>query len=1028
MFLTYGRSRFHLKIALSGLALSVLAIAVIGAVAIPPQTASAVTGATVTSVTPSVTLYVATNGSDQNTGTSLTAPLATLERAVALAKSTYKGQSIAIRLRAGWHTVSKTVFVDATVGPLDIGPYNNEAVTLSGALVVSLNEQGTKNGLRLFTGSVPASVATSTMELLNRQSTLRVNGGGSKKARFPNTDYLPAQPGSGTIPQSVYDQAARSCPSGDTANLLKNFAGDSKMAGSISAPTSLPPAYDLSRAYINIFMHDSWGNALAPVRKEGTNLIAGPGEPFSQPCLAPEKGSRYFLENIPQALDASEEFYIDTATRTIEWLAPPGLPADQRVAKMFLPINGFLLRILGGGTRIVWGMKVSDNLAPFAPPANLLIYNKGASVPAIEVDRSTDVTIRNMSFTYVGTAVGVQGSSNVSIKDNTALITYGAGLYAFGSNNVLISNNSLNYIGITDKDARGMQGGLTDSLITGNYIDKTAAAGITCAACVRTTVSYNMVREAASDTSDTGALHTGGTQDASIRWQGNYVFSVIGRGTDANGVMRKGVSSAGFYPDTGANHQTFVGNIIAGYQQHDALGGMFDNEILSNLLIGYPKDSATGSKVRSFPAYESRTTGTLTVKGNFAFVPASEAGKYAGQTSYGGMPMLVHSSNLAADASRILASDNSFVKTRALTSTECKFVQSRVNALAPYMRPEFCTYVANDLSYLKCGITAPTTCATKSSVTAPLTNPSIPSCTVSVTPTTAIAGQNVTLSWQTQNAEFLSIANPTGITASGLSGSVTIQAVASTTVEAEVFGAGGYASCKTNLSVRTGTGSITGTVFLDANRANFTYDSGETTFANRTVVLSGPVLATTTTDASGRYAFKGLVAGSYRVIHEVPAGYVRATDDNTPATLASDSATVTIDFGIRTVATTPSTTPTVPAPATSTTPVIATSTPESTGVISGTVFTDIVRNSAYDAGDTSWSGRTVTLTGTGLSRTTTTDAKGEYVFSSLPLGIYRVAHVVPEGYLRVTDDSYYPIELTSAQPSQVIGFGFVPVP
>lgn len=459
-----------------------------------PQESLAQVGAAVTAVNPSVTLYVATNGNDQNAGTSLSAPLLTVGRAAALARTTYKNMPIAVRIRAGVYSFSTPALIDAFVGPIDIRPYNGEAVTLSGATFVTLSETGTVNGLRLFSGTLPSNIATTTLEKIARQSIIRVNGGGARKARFPNSGYLAAQAGNPNPPQLVYDQTAQYCP-GTAENPFAQYRGEPAKAGSIALPTTLPASYDLSNAYIHIYLHDSWGNVLAPVRRDGSNLVAAGGEVFGHPCLGPEQGSRYFLENIPQALDSAEEFYIDVPTRTIQWLAPANLPATQTTVKASIPVNGTLIKITGGDTRVIEGMTVGDTLSPLAPPATAPLREKRANTPAIAVNSATNVTVQNMSFAYVGTSVGVGSpSSNISLTGNTVRITYGPGMYAFGTDNALIADNSVLYAGQVDKDGRGIQGGITNSLITGNYVERTAAGGISCAACAGTSVSYNAVR------------------------------------------------------------------------------------------------------------------------------------------------------------------------------------------------------------------------------------------------------------------------------------------------------------------------------------------------------------------------------------------------------------------------------------------------------------------------------------------------------------------------------------------------------
>jgi len=123
---------------------------------------------------------------------------------------------------------------------------------------------------------------------------------------------------------------------------------------------------------------------------------------------------------------------------------------------------------------------------------------------------------------------------------------------------------------------------------------------------------------------------------------------------------------------------------------------------------------------------------------------------------------------------------------------------------------------------------------------------------------------------------------------------------------------------------------VRGVVFIDANR-NGQFESGEATVSGRPITLANQpdtaVFQTTVTSGGGNYQFSNLGPGGYRVKHQVPAGFVRTTDDSFPFTITN--ANVVWDFGIVPEAvSTPTPTPT-PAPTPTPTPT-ATPTPTPT--------------------------------------------------------------------------------------------------
>ncbi|QEG31300.1 Serine-aspartate repeat-containing protein D precursor [Gemmata obscuriglobus] len=98
------------------------------------------------------------------------------------------------------------------------------------------------------------------------------------------------------------------------------------------------------------------------------------------------------------------------------------------------------------------------------------------------------------------------------------------------------------------------------------------------------------------------------------------------------------------------------------------------------------------------------------------------------------------------------------------------------------------------------------------------------------------------------------------------------------------------------LAAPPATGSLSGTVYCDANK-NGRLDSGEGGISGVKVTLSGPAgTRTAVTDASGRYGFGDLIAGTYTVTEAQPAGYGQG--QNTPGTPANGSVTGDVIGGI----------------------------------------------------------------------------------------------------------------------------------
>ena len=216
--------------------------------------------------------------------------------------------------------------------------------------------------------------------------------------------------------------------------------------------------------------------------------------------------------------------------------------------------------------------------------------------------------------------------------------------------------------------------------------------------------------------------------------------------------------------------------------------------------------------------------------------------------------------------------------------------------------------------------------------------------------------------------------------------------------------------------------TIKGTIYRDADRSE-SLEDGEKLYEGVTVDLldaSGNVVATTTTDVKGAYAFTNLEEGTYkvRVRQEGPIADLVQTEDP-DATKDNTSGDITLElnnpikenvnFGYI-----------------------------SDNSIAGTVYRDDNRSGALNPGEKGYPEQTVQLLDKdgAVVATTKTDANGAYSFDNLPDGTYSV-RVVKDGVLTdleqtgdpdsTLDNASEPITLNEANPTKKnVDFGYVP--
>ena len=169
--------------------------------------------------------------------------------------------------------------------------------------------------------------------------------------------------------------------------------------------------------------------------------------------------------------------------------------------------------------------------------------------------------------------------------------------------------------------------------------------------------------------------------------------------------------------------------------------------------------------------------------------------------------------------------------------------------------------------------------------------------------------------------------------------------------------------------------SISGAVRIDPN-ANGTRDPGENgTIAGVTITLrnsNGDIVATTTTDINGNYAFSGVPVGDYTIEQTQPTGY-GSSSTNTISVSAPVGGLTAQDFF------------------------------ETTSTLSGFVYVDADNDGVFNGGERPIGNVSIRVTGTDVNGkpvnvSTTTSADGSWSVTGLVAGTYVVTETQPAGY------------------------------
>ena len=255
------------------------------------------------------TFFVAPSGNDAAPGTAA-APLRSVSAALEKARGLGKGTTIL--LADGRYEVSPGL----TLGPEHSGltlaaQPGAHPVLCGGSRISGWTEDPSHPGLWRVTLPEVRSGAWIFQQLF-------VDGQRAQRARTPNTDFFRT-----------------------TARL-----GTNAMIELPFRPGDLSPSWtNLPHARLVMLM--KWTDLQVPIRDVDTtrNVALLPGGP--RPYWMDESHARYWVENVPEALDAPGEWYLDTLSGVLSYLAPPGVNPNRSV--VVAPRGDRLLSVFGNG-------------------------------------------------------------------------------------------------------------------------------------------------------------------------------------------------------------------------------------------------------------------------------------------------------------------------------------------------------------------------------------------------------------------------------------------------------------------------------------------------------------------------------------------------------------------------------------------------------------------------------------------------------------------------------------------------------
>jgi len=289
--------------------------------------------------------FVSVHGDDRNPGTE-SQPFATLGRAQRAVRLASRDAPVYVRIGEGTHYLGSTLRFE----PQDSGT-PHAPVTWAAAAGATVTLSG---GQRL-TGSWslhgPSVMKTPVPEGLDFTQ-LFVNGRRQIRARFPN--YDPADPG-----RSGY-LTATGAVAKDTKNPFAEPNEDMTFSGEASRGVCYDPATFTTKtwsnprgAQIHIFQQAYWGNLQWEIQgidsSSHTIWFGAGGQQISakwdRHSARVGEGSRFFIDNVFEELDAPGEWFLHTRSHTLYYY--PASDLDLRTALVEVPLHASVIQFAG---------------------------------------------------------------------------------------------------------------------------------------------------------------------------------------------------------------------------------------------------------------------------------------------------------------------------------------------------------------------------------------------------------------------------------------------------------------------------------------------------------------------------------------------------------------------------------------------------------------------------------------------------------------------------------------------------------
>lgn len=451
--------------------------------------------------------YVSPTGSNSNTGTSLSSPFLTIQTA---ASKVQAGDNVYVR--GGTYRETVTVIKSGTTAaPITFQPYRNENVTIT--------------GLDLANGGWSAYSGSTYQKTLSANATqLFVNGKMMSEARSSNSSYV------NPLRRTYNTVALATIQTSPTASTI------------VSNNLGSPSDGKWNGAKMAILSGSAWVTNKATITAQTGNTLnfQWPDGNPSGSYYTPKAGNRFYLYGTAAAVDATKEYYYDSANSRLylnHALDPNSQTVEVRNRELGFKLGYYSSNIKVSGFRL--------------KAANLSLGGTNNVVDHCQILYPTPFT--DTSGFAVTNGVTIAGQNN-TLSNSEIAYSWGSGVTVASSySNNTVKNNLVHDVDWYGNDSAAIDiGGSKNTAVMNNTMYNAGRSGLMHRNATAATLTHNEIARYGFLTEDLG---------------GTSAYQTDGSGTviaynNIHDCLSKVTTGTGIYLDNGCSNFTVHHNLV----------------------------------------------------------------------------------------------------------------------------------------------------------------------------------------------------------------------------------------------------------------------------------------------------------------------------------------------------------------------------------------------------------------------------------------------------------------------------------